>query len=247
MLKVGLTGGIGSGKSTVVRLFKQYGVSVIDADLVAKALVEPGEPALNEISQCFGSDILTANGQLNRALLKEKVFDNVHLLNQLESILHPRIRQSITLQIQELIAAAKSDSPRYLIVDIPLLVEKGYQSLFDEIVVVDCTEQQQSERTLMRDVGDREQAKEKDKKQGKEHRKKHGEERGKIKGKVYDKSESSDQKPSKPIDKKMIENIISKQATRKERLEIATKTLDNSGSIGALDLQVDELHQLFNQ
>jgi len=225
MLKVGLTGGIGSGKSTVVRLFKHYGVSVIDADHIAKSLVEPGEPALDEIAQCFGSSILTAKGQLNRALLKQKVFDNVHLLNQLESILHPHIRQSITQQIEELIATAESNSPRYLIVDVPLLVEKGYQELFDEIVVVDCTEQQQLERTLIRDAASKEQ---------------------KL-GRPYGGDEGSDKKNGKEIDQKMIESIISKQATRKERLEIATKTLDNSGSIGALELQVNELHQLFNQ
>ncbi len=231
MLKVGLTGGIGSGKSTAVHLFKQYGVSVIDADQVAKALVELGEPALDEIAQCFGSNVLTANGQLNRARLKEKVFNDDHSLHQLEAILHPRIRQSITHQINELTLSATLNSPRYLIVDIPLLVEKGYQTLFDEIVVVDCTEQQQLERTLARADLSMEQDNDVDE----------------DKDKDKDKGEGKGEQLGKPVDKKMIKSIISKQATRKERLEIATKTLDNSGTIGALKRQVKELHQLFNR
>ncbi|MEE9302622.1 MAG: dephospho-CoA kinase [Thiotrichaceae bacterium] len=206
MLKVGLTGGIGCGKSTAIRFFQQRGVPVIDADRIAKKMVESGQPALDEIADSFGNHFIQADGQLNRALLKEKVFSDKAMLNQLEAILHPRIRHAINLQMDALLAKNENLKEHgdliaydYLIVDVPLLVEKDYQDLFDEIIVVDCAEQQQLQRVLKRD----------------------------------------------DLIEQVIQAIMDKQATRKERLEIATETLDNTGSINALEQLVDALHVKF--
>ncbi len=148
MLKVGLTGGIGSGKSTVTRRLAELGVPVIDADQVARTVVEPGQPALQEIAQVFGEQALQSDGGLNRQWLREQVFDDSAARARLESITHPRIRESL------LEAMAEKPDVDYIVVDIPLLVEKGYQSLFDAIVVVDCEPEQQLERTLLRDGSD---------------------------------------------------------------------------------------------
>ncbi len=202
MLKIGLTGGIGCGKSTAISLFKQFGVSIIDADRIAKQLVQLGQPALQDIEKCFGSDFIQADGQLDRALLKEEIFSNKAQLDKLEAILHPRIRRAISMKMDELLLNNKKlPKSNYFIVDVPLLVEKGYQDLFDEIIVVDCTESQQLQRTLKRDL----------------------------------------------LNEAAVQAIISKQATRKERLEIATETLDNTSSIAVLVQQVEALHTKFTR
>lgn len=148
VLKVGLTGGIGSGKSTVTRRLVELGVLVIDADQVARTVVEPGEPALQEIAQAFGEGALQDDGALNRQWLREQVFDDPEARARLEAITHPRIRARL------LEAMAEQSGVDYIVVDIPLLVEKGYQPLFDAIVVVDCEPEQQLERTLLRDGSD---------------------------------------------------------------------------------------------
>ncbi len=148
MLKVGLTGGIGSGKSTVAKYLKTLGVPVIDADQVARSVVEPGQVALREIVEVFGESSLRSNGELNREWLREQVFDDPAARARLEAITHPYIRQRL------LAAMAEQSGANYLVVDIPLLVEKGYQSLFDAIVVVDCEPEQQLERTVQRDGSD---------------------------------------------------------------------------------------------
>ena len=145
MLKVGLTGGIGCGKSTVAKAFVKRGIPVIDADEISKSLVEPGKPALQEIAEYFGSDVIQADGSLDRAVLKKYVFDDAVALEKLESILHPEIRRQILQRM-----AQESNAP-YVVVDIPLLVEKNYQSLFDRIIVVDCLPQQQIQRVSKRD------------------------------------------------------------------------------------------------
>lgn len=145
MIKVGLTGGIGCGKSTAVDAFHALGTKIIDADQIAKDVVAIGKPALNEIANKLGDDILNPDGSLNRALLKERVFSDKKMLNVLESILHPKIRQEIEDRI------ANSNDQPYIIVDVPLLVEKDYQSLFERIIVVDCLPEQQIERVQSRD------------------------------------------------------------------------------------------------
>jgi dephospho-CoA kinase len=145
MLKVGLTGGIGSGKSTVAKALKSKGIQVIDADQIAREIVAPGEPALIQITQHFGPDILLPNGSLNRSELKAKIFSDSTAKKHLEGILHPSIRQRILQRVEEAI-----NTP-YVIADIPLLVENNYPVYFDRVIVVDCTEEQQIARVVARD------------------------------------------------------------------------------------------------
>ena len=148
MLNIGLTGGIGCGKSTAVRYFMQLDVPVIDADKIAKALLEPKQPTLQAIATLFGADFLHQEGSLHREKLKKEVFSRPKSLQKLEAIMHPQVRKVIIQQLSVL--NQQSDAP-YAVVDIPLLVEKGYCSLFDHIVVVDCLPQQQIERVSQRD------------------------------------------------------------------------------------------------
>ena len=145
MLKVGLTGGIGCGKSTAVDAFRALGAPIVDADQISKKMVEKGSEALEEIASIFGSDLLLNNGKLNRPLLKQIIFSDSNALEKLEAILHPRIKAEITREI----SIIKNEA--YVIVDIPLLVEKKYQEMFDQIIVVDCLPEQQIQRVAMRD------------------------------------------------------------------------------------------------
>ena len=145
MLKVGLTGGIGCGKSTAVDAFRALGAPIVDADQISKKMVEKGSEALEEIASIFGSDLLLNNGKLNRPLLKQIIFSDSNALEKLEAILHPRIKAEITREI----SIVKNEA--YVIVDIPLLVEKNYQEMFDQIIVVDCLPEQQIQRVAMRD------------------------------------------------------------------------------------------------
>ncbi|KAG1707527.1 Dephospho-CoA kinase [Nymphon striatum] len=149
LLKVGLTGGIGCGKSTAVNAFRAFGVSIIDADKIAKELVEPGQKALKEIKKQFGSEVVLNNGELNRPFLKERVFSDSASLEKLESILHPRVKKEIERQFSELTSSLEGNS--YVIADVPLLVEKGYEKMFDRVIVVDCYPEQQLSRVKARD------------------------------------------------------------------------------------------------
>jgi len=144
MLRIGLTGGIGSGKSIVCQLFAKRGVPIIDTDEVAREVVAPGEPALQQLSKHFGSAIIDNDGQLNRSELREQVFRDNDKLEQLESILHPLIREQMRKQLNRL-------SAPYVILAIPLLLEKGWQSEVDRILVVDTSESLQRSRTISRD------------------------------------------------------------------------------------------------
>lgn len=143
-LVVGLTGGIGSGKSTVAAIFSSLGVPVIDADVLARQLVEPGESALEEIRQCFGERSVTPGGHLDRAFLRQRIFSNQDEKQKLESILHPRIRGLI----RQWVAAVKSP---YCVVVIPLLLETGQTDLVDRVLVVDASENEQLKRVAARD------------------------------------------------------------------------------------------------
>ena len=147
MLKVGLTGGIGCGKSSAVAIFQSLGVPIVDADRIARQVVQRGEPALAHIAASFGNAALTAQGELNRAWMREYIFTHPDARGQLEAILHPIIHTRIeqAMQTHELAGAS------YVLVDVPLLVEQGYQALFDRIVVVDCLPAQQLERVRQRD------------------------------------------------------------------------------------------------
>ncbi len=148
MLKVGLTGGIGSGKSTAVDAFRVLGIPIIDADKIAKDMVETGSKALDELADHFGDKVLTDQGALDRQQLKNIIFEDENALQKVEDILHPRIKKEIQDQISRII---ETSSAAYLIVDIPLLVEKNYQEMFDEIIVVDTLPEQQIERVSQRD------------------------------------------------------------------------------------------------
>jgi dephospho-CoA kinase len=143
-LVVGLTGGIGSGKTTVANGFSALGVPVIDTDKLARELVEPGQPALDEIISTFGSEAISANGQLDRDYMRQLIFTDNSRKSQLEAILHPRIRQ----RVRTLLADIRSP---YCIVVIPLLLETGQTDLVDRILVVDAPEKEQLTRVAARD------------------------------------------------------------------------------------------------
>ena len=144
MFVVGITGGIGSGKTAVTDHLETLGIVVVDADKAARVVVEPGTPALAEIAAHFGSEILLDDGALNRAALREVVFNDSSQRKILEGITHPRIREEIARQLS---AAA---SP-YVVLSSPLLLESGQNSFADYVVVVDVPEAVQIERTMRRD------------------------------------------------------------------------------------------------
>jgi dephospho-CoA kinase len=142
-LIVGLTGGIGSGKSTVADLFQQLGIPVIDADVIAHTLVEPGQPALVEIIEAFGANTVDASGVLDRARLRKLVFSYPEQRRRLEAILHPKIRR-------EIISLTTNIRTPYCIVVIPLLLETDQRDLVDRILVVDTGVDKQIARVTMR-------------------------------------------------------------------------------------------------
>lgn len=151
MRVIGLTGGIASGKSAAAEHFATLGVPVIDADQIARELVEPGKPALERICERFGKTILLDNGDLNRPALREIIFKDARARHDLEAILHPLIRETIIQRIDEL------DAP-YCVVVIPLLAESEDWAMLDRRLVIDCPEDLQLERLQQRDRLDPEQA-----------------------------------------------------------------------------------------
>ena len=144
MLVIGLTGGIGSGKSTVADYFKSLGVPVIDADVITRELVKPGQDALQDIAKYFGNEIIQADGQLDRARLRKRVFSNPEERIALENILHPRAREITQQRIAEL------DTP-YCIVCAPLLIESGWTDMVQRVLVIDLPVELQVKRTIDRD------------------------------------------------------------------------------------------------
>lgn len=146
MLRVGLTGGIGSGKSEVARRLAELGAVVVDADAIAREIVEPGQPALAEIRAEFGDGVMAADGSLDRAALAAVVFSDAERLAALNAITHPRIAQ----RSAALIAAAPADA--VVVYDMPLLVENGLTDGWDLVVVVDCPDEARVDR-LVRDRG----------------------------------------------------------------------------------------------
>lgn len=143
---VGLTGGIGSGKSSVTALIRARGYAVVDADEIARQVVEPGTPGLAAVVQDFGPGVLTADGTLDRKKLAGQVFGKNDELRRLESILHPLIQTEVARRRAE--AAARGDALAFY--DVPLLFEKNLGAQFDAVVVVWCTEEQQIERAMKR-------------------------------------------------------------------------------------------------
>ncbi|PWI34571.1 dephospho-CoA kinase [Vibrio albus] len=150
-LIIGLTGGIASGKTTVANLFHDhFGIDIVDADIIAREVVAPGSQGLKAITEHFGYDILTSQGHLNRAKLREKIFTNVTEKSWLNALLHPMIRDKMQKDL------AKVTSPYALLV-VPLLVENQLQSMTDRILVIDVSEETQITRTMQRDKVSREQ------------------------------------------------------------------------------------------
>jgi len=150
-LRIGLTGGIASGKSTVAQRFLELGIPVIDADESARLVVAPGTPGLAEVVARFGRDLLTANGELDRRALRAVIFADPDRRRELEAILHPRIRADMDQRAERAVG-------EYLVMAIPLLVEGSARDQFHRLLVVDVDEQTQLQRLMARDGGTPSQA-----------------------------------------------------------------------------------------
>jgi dephospho-CoA kinase len=149
--RVALTGGIASGKTMVAHLFAARGVPVIDTDVIARQVVEPGEPALAAVVDAFGAQVLGEDGRLDRRRMREHVFADAAARRRLESILHPAIRAEMERQ-------SRAAGGPYQLLVIPLLVESGRRDHVDRVLVVDVPEVTQVERLVRRDASTREQA-----------------------------------------------------------------------------------------
>ena len=189
MLRVGLTGGIGTGKSEVSRRLASYGAVVIDADAVAREVVAPGTPGLAEVVQAFGPQVLRSDGTLDRDRLGELVFADESLRMKLNAITHPRVGE----RMAEL--ERQAGGAPVIVHDVPLLAENHLAGSFDEVVVVDVPPRIQAER-LARERG---------------------------------------------MSRDQAEARMGAQASREERLAVATIVVDNSGSLAELDREVGEL------
>jgi dephospho-CoA kinase len=147
MVVVGLTGGIAAGKSTVAQMFREAGIPVICADELAHDAVKPGKPALEEIRQAFGPDVIDESGQLDRPAMANRVFRDPEKRRLLESIIHPRVAEEKDRRIAEF----ESQGHTVVLVDVPLLYESGWQNAFDLIVVVYAPRSMQEQRLVVRD------------------------------------------------------------------------------------------------
>ncbi len=189
MLRIGLTGGIGSGKSMVARLLAERGALLIDADEISRQLVEPGTIALSEIVTEFGAEVLTADGRLDRAALAKIVFGNPARLLALNTIMHPLI----AARSAELLAAAPADA--VVVYDLPLLVENGLAGGWDAVVVVDAPDDVRIDRVM----------------------------------------------GSRGMSRNEVLNRMAAQASRADRIAVATFVIDNSGTPEALFSRVSEV------
>ncbi|WP_026957917.1 dephospho-CoA kinase [Aliagarivorans taiwanensis] len=147
---VGLTGGIASGKTAVSDYLAELGIPVVDADVVARQVVEPGQPALVSIAQHFGHELIQADGSLDRAALRQRIFNNHQEKQWLEALLHPLIRTTIRKQLDD------AQGPYKLLVA-PLLLENGLESMVDRVLVIDAPVDAQLNRGAARDNNSREQ------------------------------------------------------------------------------------------
>lgn len=144
-LRVGLTGGIASGKSTVAEMFSELGIPIIDTDVIARQVVMPGQPALEELRKRFGQSVIDTDGNLDRAAMRKIVFADEEARRELEAILHPRIGAETRRQSES------ADGPYQLIV-VPLLAQSALLDFVDRVLVVDCDEELQVQRLLVRDA-----------------------------------------------------------------------------------------------
>lgn len=143
---IGLTGGIATGKSAVADIFRNKGVSVIDADPIAHQALVASSPVFQTLVQTFGQDVVSSNGNIDRQLLGKKIFANSDLRLKLDAIVHPYVRSQVELLKQKLMA----DGCPLAIYDVPLLFEKNMQKNFDKIIVVSCDPQTQKQRLMKR-------------------------------------------------------------------------------------------------
>ncbi len=150
-LRIGLTGGIASGKSTVADMFTDLGVPVIDTDVIAREVVRPGKPALEEIREAFGDAVIAADGTLDRPAMRAIVFGDDAARRRLEAILHPRIGEATREQ-------ADAAGGEYQVIVVPLLVGSSLRTFVDRVLVVDCDEETQVSRLLARDAESEAQA-----------------------------------------------------------------------------------------
>ena len=146
MLRIALTGGIASGKTTIAKLFQTLDAPVIDTDAIAREIVAPGQPLLSELFRVFGADLRRADGSLDRATLRQRVFSEPELRRRLEAITHP----AIDAVMQQQMAALPEGTP-YVLLVIPLLLEAGWQDRVDRVLLVDCPETLQVQRLITRD------------------------------------------------------------------------------------------------
>ncbi|MEO3738294.1 dephospho-CoA kinase [Shewanella baltica] len=191
---VGLTGGIGSGKTTVANLFAAEGITLVDADIVAREVVAPGSKGLEAIVTHFGAEILTPEGELERAKLRQRIFSHPEEREWLNQLLHPMIRQEMLAQVEKATSA-------YVIMVVPLLFENGLDSLVNRTLVMDISPELQINRTVKRDN----------------------------------------------VDASQVNNIISSQCSRSEKLARADDIIDNQGEISTLKREVLALHQRYLQ
>lgn len=150
-LRIGLTGGIASGKSTVADMFADLGIPVIDTDLIARDVVAPGQPALQEIREAFGAGVIAEDGSLDRPAMRALVFADDGARRRLEAILHPRIGAATREQ-------ADAAGGPYQIIVVPLLLDSSLRAFVDRVLVVDCEEETQVARLLSRDAESESQA-----------------------------------------------------------------------------------------
>lgn len=152
---IGLTGSIASGKSTISGMLKEKGFPIIDADLVARLVVEPGAPTLKEIERVFGQNVMNEDGTLNRDALGQLIFHEPAKRKQLNDLMHPAIRAEMLRQRDDLI----NSGHQHIIMDIPLLFESRLQHFVEKILVVSVTEEMQLERLMVRNSLSEEEAK----------------------------------------------------------------------------------------
>ena len=153
MLKIGLTGGIGSGKSTVAEIFSNLGITIIDADIIAHQLTQSGSDIFKEIKKLFGEKFITNNGELDRKKIAQAVFSKPQTKIALEKILHPKVKQQILQEIEQ------SHSSHYIVLVIPLLFESNFTDLVDRTLVIDSNDDIRIKRIQQRDTRSEKQIK----------------------------------------------------------------------------------------